>query len=78
MAEEKKEAKETKEVKEKPKETPASQAETKAPGAKRKKLSCLSLSEVEAALKSAQEKMGGFHSQYVQHLLLRKKALTSN
>ena len=42
-----------------------------------KKINTLVLAEVEAALKAAKEKMGGFHSHYAKHLLLRKKELTA-
>jgi hypothetical protein len=37
----------------------------------------MTLTEIEAKLKDVEEKMGGFSSKYAQHLLQRKKILTS-
>ena len=45
---------------------------------KGKKVSRMALSEVEAGLKVVQEKMGGFQSNFAQHLLARKKILTES
>ena len=64
---------------EKPKEAkkeekPASDSEKKETG---KKISQMTLEEVEAGLKMAQEKMGGFQSGFARNLLARKKELTS-
>lgn len=44
---------------------------------KRKKISRMKLQEVETELKVLQEKMGGFQSNFAQHLLARKKELQS-
>ena len=66
----------------KAKESKAEANEAKAPaaesGEKRKKVNCLTLTQVETALKVVKEKMGGFHSGYAQELLLRRKALASH
>lgn len=45
---------------------------------KRKKISRMTLAEVEAELKIAKEKMGAFQSSFAQHLLARKKELTKS
>ena len=71
-------AKAKKEPEKKAEEKTPTQAETKAPSEKIKKLSRLTLQEIEAELKTTQEKMGGMHSRYAQHLLLRKKALSQS
>ena len=44
---------------------------------KQRKVTRMTLEEVEKKLKSVQEKMGGFHSNFAQHLLARKKELTA-
>ena len=54
------------------KEKPASDSEKKKTG---KKISQMTLQEVEAGLKMAQEKMGGFQSDFARDLLARKKEL---
>ena len=71
-----------KKIEEKPKTE--AKAEHKETGAsketgkkKRKKISRMALPEVEAELKVLKEKMGGFQSAFAQHLLARKKVLTS-
>ena len=59
-----------------PKEKAEAAEKPKEPHAKkRKKISRMSLAEVEAELKQAQEKMGGFGSDFARHLLARKKEL---
>ncbi|MBI4367886.1 MAG: hypothetical protein HY588_00670 [Candidatus Omnitrophica bacterium] len=59
--------------KEKPEPPPA-----QAPKAKqRKKVTRMTLEEIEKDLKSVQEKMGGFRSDFARHLLARKKELTA-
>ena len=60
---------------EKPKEA---KEEKPAEGSKNlgKKISEMTLPEVEAGLKVAQEKMGGFQSGFARNLLARKKELT--
>lgn len=42
---------------------------------KKKKISRMTMAEINAELKAAQEKMGGSGSHYVQQLLKRKKAI---
>ena len=54
------------------KEKPTSDSEKKKTG---KKISQMTLQEVEAGLKMAQEKMGGFQSDFARDLLARKKEL---
>ena len=44
---------------------------------KRRKVSQMTLQEVEMELKIVQEKMGGFQSNFAQHLLARKKELSN-
>ena len=44
---------------------------------KRRKISQMTLQEVEMELKIVQEKMGGFQSNFAQHLLARKKELSN-
>ena len=44
---------------------------------KRKKISRMTLSEIEEKLKLAQEKMGGQRSAYTRHLLARKSSLSA-
>ena len=44
---------------------------------KTKKISRMTLVEVEKELRAVQEKMGGFDSRFAQHLLARKKELAS-
>jgi hypothetical protein len=63
-------AEKPKEIKEAKEEKPASESEKK-----RKKISEMTLPEVEAGLKIAQEKMGGFQSGFARNLLARKKIL---
>ena len=89
MAEEK-EQKKTEEVKKEV--VPAEKAEVKKEGKapeqkeeapkasekKGKKVSQMTLAEVEAELKTVKEKMGGFRSAFAQHLLGRKKELTGS
>lgn len=53
------------------------QAEKSGDG-KRKKITKLSLQEIEKEIKFAQEKMGGLHSVYGRHLLARKKELSES
>ena len=55
---------------------PEKPAEESKGGEKLKKISGMTLAEVEAALKIAKEKMGGFQSQFARTLLARKKELT--
>lgn len=58
-------------------EKPKEQAEKKEHAEKKgKKISRMTLPEVEAGLKGVKEKMGGFESNFAQHLLARKKDLT--
>ena len=45
---------------------------------KRKKISRMALTEVEAQLKSTKEKMGEFQSAFARHLLARKSELIEN
>ncbi len=45
---------------------------------KGKKISRMTLSEVEAQLKLAKEKMGAFQSAFARHLLARKSELSEN
>ncbi len=77
---EEKEAPKKEEKAEKKEEAKKPEAEKKAeatPGSaeKHKKVSKMTIAEVEKALKETQTKMGGFHSRYSLHLLLRKKEL---
>ncbi len=74
--EEKQEAKETKEVKETKKEEAPAGSSPQASG--NLKVSQMTLAEIEKALKTVKEKMGGYHSQYGQQLLLRKKELSGS
>ena len=74
--EEKKEKKEEAKV-EKP-EAKAEEAPAHEQHPKHTKLNHLDLQGVERELKTVKEKMGGFHSKYAQHLLLRKKELTGS
>lgn len=48
------------------------------PAKRRKKISRMTLDELEKELKAVQEKMGGFRSDFAQHLLARKKELTKS
>ena len=61
---------------------PEAKAESKpaegAPEKKGKKISRMTLQEVEAELKTVQEKMGGFQSHFAQDLLARKKVLAES
>lgn len=62
-----------------PAEKPQEQTAAKPAGGeekKRKKISRMSLAEVETQLKMAKEKMGEFQSSFARHLLARKKELT--
>ena len=55
------------------------EAKPKAPhGKERKKISRMTLDELEKELKTVQEKMGGFRSDFARHLLARKKELTKS
>ncbi len=84
MTDEKAEKKEEKAEKKEEAKKPQAEAkeekkeEAPQPGSseKRKKVTKMTLAEVEKELKSTQEKMGGFQSRYSLHLLLRKKELT--
>jgi len=80
MSEEKKEEKQEKEVKhekaEKKEDAKKEEALSAGSSDKRKKVSRMSIAEVEKELKVTQEKMGGLSSRYSLHLLLRKKELT--
>ncbi len=49
-----------------------------APEKKRRKISQMTLQEVEAEIKTVQEKMGGFQSHFAQDLLARKKVLAES
>ena len=66
-AEPKAEEKPQEKTKEKPEEHPEK---------KGKKISRMTLAEVDAELKGVQEKMGGFESNFARHLLARKKELS--
>ena len=44
---------------------------------KNKKISRMTLAEIEEKIKSTREKMGGSNSKHLQHLLKRKVALQS-
>ncbi len=44
---------------------------------KKKKITKMSVSEVEAAIKEVESKMGGLGSKYAKHLLNRKAVLTT-
>ena len=46
-------------------------------GKKRRKISRMTLAEVESELKAVREKMGSFQSRFARHLLARKKELTT-
>lgn len=46
-------------------------------GKKRRKISRMTLAEVESELKAVQEKMGSVQSRFARHLLARKKELTA-
>ncbi|MBI4372158.1 MAG: hypothetical protein HY585_00330 [Candidatus Omnitrophica bacterium] len=46
-----------------------------APQKKIRKVTRMTLAEVEAEIKSVKEKMGGFQSDFARHLLARKKEL---
>ena len=63
---------------EKPQEPAATKPEAASEEKKRKKISRMTLAEVEAQLKTAKEKMGAFQSSFAQHLLARKKELTKS
>ncbi|MBN2190688.1 MAG: hypothetical protein JW728_05705 [Candidatus Aureabacteria bacterium] len=69
MAEEKQENK----TEQKKDASPAGEAP--AAGKGRKKLSKMTLNEVESALKAAKDSMGGGKSKYIEHLEQRKKEL---
>lgn len=67
------------EQKEKAQEKKEEKTEASAPAEeKRKKVTQMSLREVEQELKTVKEKMGGFCSRYAQDLLQRKKVLAGN
>ena len=64
------------EKKEEPKQEKAAEAPAEASAEKkRRKVSRMSLTEVESAIKEVKEKMGGFHSGFAQSLLARRKEL---
>jgi len=44
---------------------------------KKKKINKMTLAEIETKLKEVEDKMGGLNSKYAQHLIQRKKSLTS-
>jgi len=44
---------------------------------KKKKINKMTLSEIETKLKEVDDKMGGLNSKYAQHLIQRKKSLSS-
>ncbi len=71
MAEEKQENK----TEQKEQKKDASPAGTPAAEKGRKKLSKMTLSEVDNALKAAKDSMGGGKSRYMEHLEQRKKEL---
>lgn len=54
-----------------------SQPEARVEKKKAKKISRMTLAEIDQKLKAAQESMGGFQSDFARHLLARKKELTS-
>ena len=62
---------------EKKEEAPKAQAPAEGSAEKRKKINCLTITEIESELKIVKEKMGGFNSRHAQELLLRKKALSA-
>ncbi|OGW85284.1 MAG: hypothetical protein A3C35_04975 [Omnitrophica bacterium RIFCSPHIGHO2_02_FULL_46_11] len=57
-------------------EKPKAQEKPEPAEKKGKKISRMTLAEVEVELKGVQEKMGGFESNFAQHLLARKKELS--
>lgn len=63
---------------EQPQEPAAAKPEAAGQEKKGKKISRMTLAEVEAQLKIAKEKMGAFQSSFAQHLLARKKELTKS
>ncbi len=77
--EEKQEAakEEKKHEKKEEKETQAEATAESASGDKRKKISRMTLAEVEKEIKSAQEKMGGLRSSFARVLLARKQELSA-
>ncbi len=85
-AEQEKAAEKKPEAKPKTEEKVEAKAEAKAeskpaeaaPEKKRRKISGMTLKEVEAELKITQEKMGGFQSHFAKDLLARKKVLAES
>ena len=65
-------AKEEKKSEAKPAEAPKGEG-----GEKLRKVSRMTLAEVETELKAVKEKMGGFQSSFARHLLARKSELTN-
>ncbi len=63
---------------EKPQAPAAAKPEAASEEKKGKKISRMTLAEVEAQLKIAKEKMGAYQSSFAQHLLARKKELTKS
>ena len=65
---------------EKAEQTIEKAAPKEAAGAEKKirKVSRMSLAEVESTLKSVKEKMGDFHSSFARHLLARRSELSEN
>jgi len=63
---------------EKPIEKPAQAGEAASPEKKMKKISRMTLAEVETQLKTTKEKMGAFQSSFARHLLARKSELSEN
>ncbi len=69
------------EQKAKPENKPEAKPETQGAGeakAKEKKISKMSLAEVDQKLKAIEKEMGGFQSDFARHLLARKRALSAS
>jgi hypothetical protein len=82
MAEVKKEKKEPakkpeKAAKETKKEEATAPSESSGASSKAKKINRMTLSEIDAKLEEVKSSQGGLASKYAQHLLRRKKALSS-
>lgn len=59
-------------------QTAAKPAASESQEKKRRKISRMTLAEVEAQLKIVKEKMGEFQSSFARHLLARKSELSEN